>query len=320
MTDGTEESGQELPPVEYAGHPQLGDLEGEFETGTPLPHDGTCLLTAGAANSGKSTFLRAFMHRIWTDERLNLVFRDADGEPLADPELQRWVFEFDRGDFPERTPVGKLQSFFIEFGQQSRSITLSFVDLSGEDYQRIVPESGSERVQAELTEEVEHILTSRSVRKLLVFVTDAKRGRTKKGAPASKEDLDQALYEDMMFFTILNRIHALGVRRIQLLFVASKWDTMVNRNEPPARFFRQRLPKTRATLKRFDNVKVQYLRFSVGEVKRSTLTGEERIARHDPVPVSRVVQWVHVHACGRKLKGYPKLQPSLWDRMKGWVS
>ena len=208
------------------------------DLGPALPKGGTCLLTAGVTNSGKSTLLRALIHRIYTDETVDFAFRDANGGALHDPEIQHWIFDYDVGRFPERTAVGKLQTFFIEFGQGRRAVKLSFADLSGEDYEGVVPARGSETEEAVLDDGIEHILTTRDVKKLIIFVADATRGEK----PESTEERDQALFEDMMFFALLNRIRKLGVQRIRVLFVATKWDRVRERNQPAKRFFSRRLP------------------------------------------------------------------------------
>ena len=281
-----------------------------------LPKGGTCLLTAGVVSSGKTTLLHALIHRIYTDETVDFAFRDANGDALHDPELQHWIFNYDAGHFPAgRTPVGKLQTFFIEFGQGRRAVKLSFADLSGEDYEGVVPARGSEAAEAVLDDGLEHILTTRDVKKLIIFVADGTRGEK----PASTEERDQALFEDMMFFVLLNRIRKLGVRRIRVLFVATKWDRVHERNLSARRFFKRRFPQTRAALRRFHMADVQYIRFSVGEVGKWP-DGKDRIVRHDATPISRVVQWIYSHAAGRPLKGYPPMRRGLWSRLKEWVA
>lgn len=280
------------------------------EAGPALPSGGTCLLVAGATSSGKSTVLRSLIHQLFTDEMVRLEFRDEAGESIQDPVLQEWILEHDRGVFPKGTPLGRLQSYFIEFGRGRKPMSLSLCDMAGEDYQAILPQSGGQHGDTALDEGVEHILTSRGVKKLFVFTADA----TRKGEEGSKEDHLQPLYEDLLFSAILARIHALGVRRIRILIVATKWDAIAQKNQSARAFFRRKLPQTRSRLKQFARADVQYVRYSVGRVAAAA-DGQERIVKHDPMPARRLAQWIHTHGTGRTLKGYPKMRQTLW----GWV-
>lgn len=295
-------------------NPQLVPRTGASAHETPtsvLPKDGACLLVAGATSSGKSTLLRGLIHELYTDDTMHLEFRDGDGEALHDPMLQGWVFEYHRGVFPKGTPVGKLQSFFIEFGQGRQRMNLSLCDMAGEDYQAILPTSGGEAVEMALDEDVEHILTTKSVKKLFVFAADA----TRSGEENSTDDRDQPLYEDMLFSAVLTRMHTLGLRRIRVLFVATKWDAVAHKNQDPRQFFKRKLPQTRSRLNQFVRANVQYLRYTVGQV-RTNADGEAEIARHDRMPVRRLAQWIHTHGTGQTLKGYPAIRQSVWGRLK----
>lgn len=286
------------------------------EEGTILPKDGTCLVTAGAASSGKSTLQRALIHKLFTDEDVRLEFRDGDGEPLHDPELQRWIFDFDRGVFPDRTVWReKFQTFFIEFGQGQRLVRLSFAEISGEHFQALLPGEG--RPAADLGRDLEHVLTTRDVKKLFVFVADS----TRDGNPErSDEDHKQALYEDMMFSELLNQLKQIGLNSIRLLFVAAKWDEVTNRNQAPKRFFQRRFPQTRSMLRRFAKADVKYIRFSVGEVRGPRNGKAAEIVRHDEMYAARVANWIHHHATGRTLRGYPRIGTTLWEKVKVWAA
>ena len=188
----------------------------------PLPRGGHCLFTAGTVGAGKSTFQHALIHRLYKDERIDFTFRNEDGDTYQDPDLQQWIFRFDRGEFPERTPKGALQTFFIEFGQQQRLAKLSFVEISGEHFQAILPQSNQREYAPQLDAELEHILTTQTVGKLFVFIADTTRHNPEQAANDSKDDRDQDLFEDMMFSCLLNRFKVLGLNRIRLLFAATK--------------------------------------------------------------------------------------------------
>ena len=300
-----------------------GDRRDALRTGPPLPRGGSCLVTAGAVGSGKSTLQHALIHRLYKDERIDFSFRNEDGEAHHDPDLQEWIFQFDRGEFPERTQ-GRLQTFFIEFGQQRRPVKLSFAEISGEHFQAILPRSGQPELSPNLAPDLEHILTTKDVKKLFLFVADTTRHAPERASRKSTDDRDQALFEDMLFFALLGRIRELGLSRIKLLFAATKWDKAPNRNLDPERFFRTHFPRTRAALRRFPKAQIQYIRFSIGNVQ--TVEGgpvrgsRVEIEKHDFAPIERVIQWIHTQAAERTLRGYPAIRPTLWEKIKGWAA
>ena len=294
-----------------------------LQAGPPLPRGGSCLFTAGAVRSGKSTLQHALIHRLYRDERIDFSFRNEEGEVLHDPELQEWIFQFDRGEFPERTQ-GRLQTFFVQFGQRGRPVKLSFAEISGEHFQAILPNSGQPELSPNLAPDLEHILTTKDVKKLFLFVADTTRHDPGRALQKSTDDRDQALFEDMLFFALLGRIRELGLSRIKLLFAATKWDEAPNRNLDPERFFRAHFPQTRSALRRFPKAQVQYIRFSIGNVQtveeESNLGSRVEIVKHDFAPIERVIQWIHTHAADRALRGYPAIRPTLWERIKGWAA
>lgn len=295
------------------------DEDGRAAEGALLPKDGACLLSVGVAQSGKSTLQRALIHRLFTDETVQLEFRDGDGNPIQDAELQDWIFQFHRGEFPLRTPA-IMKTFFIEFGRGRRLARLSFAEITGELFQRVLPHDGSREKGEGLGQQLEQIISTPDVKKLFLFVADATRDGAE--ADGAKEDEKQALFEDMMFFGILNEVRKLGVRRIKILFVATKWDAVTRRNQSARQFFQRRLPQTRSVLRQFAKADVQYMRFSVGDVRTRTVDGEtvEVIAKHQPVYAARVLNWIHAGIAGRPLKGYPPVQRTLWDWIKEWVA
>lgn len=290
----------------------------------PLPHGGHCLFTAGAVGAGKSTLQHAIIHCLHCDEGIDLTFRNGDGDAHHDAGLQEWIFRFDRGEFPERTREGTLQTFFVEFGQNRRPVRLSFVEISGEHFQAILPRSDRPDHAPQLAPSLEHILTTRAVKKLFLFVADTTRHDPVANSGESSDDRDQDLYEDMLFSCLLNRIRELGLNRINLLFAAAKWDEAPNRNLDPERFFRRHFPQTRAALRRFPKARVQYIRFTIGTVRTGQPgadgAAQARVAKRDLAPVRRVVQWIYTHATGRALRGYPRVRPTLWERIKGWAA
>lgn len=310
-----------------------GNGEGNGEEGRigpVLPAGGVCLLTAGAVDAGKSTLQRSIIHRLFTDERIDFQLRNAEGEEHQDPRLQDWIFSTDRGEFPKRTQ-GMLETFFIEFGQRRKQVRLSFAEISGEDFERILPKSNGEEggEGGDLRPEIEDILTTESVRKLLVFVADAKRyqtsgrrrNRTADGPEGTeKADVKQARYEDMLFATLLTRIRHLGLKRIRVLFVAAKWDEVKPRNLDPEQFFRRHFPQTRSILKRYEKAETQYIRFSVGTVEKDAEGNARAVMKIDPRPTERVIQWIYTESTGRRLKGYPAMRETWWEKVKRMAS
>ena len=312
--------------TELAGETNAA-AEGEAvrSEGTLLPEGGVCLITAGAVGAGKSTLQRCIIHRLFTDERLDFQLRNADGEEHHDPRLQEWIFRTDRGEFPARTQ-GMLETFFIEFGQRKRSVRLSFAEIAGEHFERILPEREGEE-EGRIIQEVEDILTSQDVQKLIVLVADARRYSTKqKKGQTGEEDgngernREQARYEDMMFAALLAQVRKLGLRKIKLLFVAAKWDEVKPKSLDPERFFRQHFPQTRSVLRRYRKADVQYLRFSVGTVSRNEDGTARAVVRPDPKPAERVVQWIFTQATGRRLKSYPHMKETIWERIMRWAA
>ena len=113
------------------------------------------------------------------------------------------------GEFPERTQ-GNLQTFFIEFGQHGRPVKLSFVEISGEYFQGILPRTGQPDHIPQLAPQLEYILTTKTIKKLFIFVADATRHDAATTSSGSRDERDQALFEDILFSSLLSRIRVLG--------------------------------------------------------------------------------------------------------------
>ena len=318
MTDQGGVNSDIVNPIRVSEDDSLGAI---FDT-PPLPHGGHCLFVVGNVSAGKSTLQHALIHRLYTDERIDLTFRNEAGDTHQDPALQDWIFRFDRGEFPERTPREYFQTFFIEFGQRQILTKLSFVEISGEHFRQILPSSSQRNPAPQLDPKLEHILTTQAVKKFFIFLADTTRHDPAQVPNKSSDDRDQDLYEDMMFSCLLNRLRALGLNRIKILIAATKWDKAPNRNLDPERFFRRHFPGARAALRRFQKAQVQYIRFSIGNVQidESGNSGVSGITKADFVPIERVIQWIHTQATGKSLKGYPAIRPALWEKIKGWAA
>ena len=291
----------------------------------PLPEDGYCLFTTGATSAGKSTFQHAIIHRLYTDEKMNLSFLNEEGKPIQDPDLQEWIFKFDRGEFPERTKKNKFQTFFIKFGQHQRLIKLSFVEIAGEHFEEILARLDELDHKPRLNSNLEQILTTPNLKKLFVFLADATRNDSSNSPIDSENSQHQRLYQDMMFSSLLQYFRILGMSRIKILFAATKWDEVSNRNMNPEKFFRENFPQTRAALRKFPKARVDYLRFSVGQVQIKETSGstdnpKRTISKHDLKPIGCVIHWINYQATGKKLKGYPTIRRTVWQKLFDWAA
>ena len=84
------------------------------------------------------------------------------------------------------------------------------------------------------------------------------------------------------------------------------------------------LSQTRAKLRSFPKAHVQYIRFTIGNVRTRDETSAhqslgQEIVKRDFTPIELVIQWIHTHATGRTLRGYPSIRPTLWERIQGWA-
>lgn len=314
--NGNDETGPTALPGE--------DLPEAERPSIVLPEGGHCLFTVGAVGAGKSTLQHAVIHRLYTDERLALTMHGEETETLDNQDLQEWIFKFDRGEFPNRTPRGRLQKFYVRFGEHKRKrVELSFMEISGEHFEEIIGGEDRNGHGPRLNDELERVLERTDVQKLFVFVSDATRHGGNADRHRSKEAREQALYEDMLFSHLLQRLGELDLKRIKVLFVAAKWDAASERKTGPRRFFKRHFPGTRAMLKQMHKADVKYIRYSIGKVREEETENEGRrayIDRRQTEPTERIVQWIHTEATGRRLKGYPSMHLTLWERIKTWVS
>ena len=293
----------------------------------PLPPDGYCLITAGAVGAGKSSFQNSLIHRLYRDDRIVFNVRNEDGDTYQSPKLQDWILRFDRGDFPSSTSRNLLQAFNIEFGADKRFLAkLSFIEISGEHFQDVLPTpSDPENHSPRLNSSLQSILTTSSVKKIFVFVADSTRYDPKHPSHDSTDERDQPLYQDMLFSCLLNEIRRLGLKRIRLLFIASKWDAVSFPNTSTKKFFQQHFPRTRATLRNFSNTNEYYLQFSVGKIQdvkkednKKNIT--KKIVKHNYSQIDRVIHWIYFQVKDRKLKGYPPVRLTLWEKIKNWAA
>lgn len=276
------------------------------------PMRGHCLVTIGVVGCGKSTLQNALIHRLHTDERVQ--FHMQGGDVAEQQELRDWVYRFDRKELPPRTPVGLLQKFSIEFGQKKRLPRLNFMEISGEEIESILPTDDNPTPR--FNERLEDILLDRNLNKLFVFVSDSSRYQDATG----QTDVDTGkprLYEDMLFNALLLHFKDVGLGKLNILFLAGKWDKVRHQNQDPEKFFKTNFPQTRSTIRYSSgNIKIQYIRFTIGRVHED----ENWILSHDFTPIERVIQWIHQGCTRTPLKGYPRMRPTLWGKIKALVA
>ncbi len=277
-----------------------------------LPSGSNCLITVGAATAGKSVLQHALIHRLWKDDRITLDFWNIDAGLSQDQEkdsiLMEWVKRFDDGELPPRTPKGNFDTFSIEFGEiKKKPVKISFVEISGEHFTDVLPKPDNTNHEPSLAPELIRLLTDRKTKKYFIFVADTARQL------GNAENTDQ----DILFDRLLKEFKKLKLKRIRVLFVASKWDLMNNNNISPKQFFGKNFPNSKATLANYPGAKIQYIRFTIGQVETTDGdAGTAKILVRDLDPISRVVQWIYNNATGRRLRHYPPIRETLWEKIK----
>ena len=280
-----------------------------------IPAGSNCLFT-GTVSAGKSTLQHALVHRLWKDDRIRLQFWDMQSglpqEQKQDGVLMDWVVKFDRGELPKRTPKDTFDTFSVEFGvAKGKQIKLSFVEISGEHFDDVLPKPDQPDHEPDLMPEMVRLLTNKRINKYFVFVADTDR----------QLDAKATLQQDTLFSRVLEEFKSLKLRRIRVLFLAAKWDQVANKNLHPRQFFRRHFPNSMAALRDYRGARVQYIRFTIGQVAPPAGDGGAlQILQRDLEPVERVINWVYFHVTGKRIPGYPLVNETLWERIKRLAS
>lgn len=281
-----------------------------------IPAGNNCLFTVGTVSAGKSTLQHALVHRLWKDDRIKLQFWDMQSglpqEQKQDGVLMDWVIKFDRGELPRRTPKDTFETFSVEFGMaKGKQVKLSFVEISGEHFEDMLPKPDQPDHEPRLKSEMVRLLTEKKINKYFVFVADTDR----------QLDAKATFQQDTLFSRILEEFKRLKLRRIRVLFLAAKWDQVDNKNLHPRQFFSRHFPNSMAALRDYRGAKVQFIRFTIGELAPAADDGSAlQILRRDFEPVERVIQWVYFHTTGRRLQHYPPINETLWEKIKRLAS
>jgi hypothetical protein len=276
---------------------------------------GNFVFTVGSVASGKSTLQNFLVHRLHVDENIHFDRTSSDGNTVSEAYLNAWVQNIAAGFLPDRTRKGVLREFNVRFGQRGRpSLDFSFIEIAGEDIRSIVP-SASQK-QPRLHEHLERYLRQKGVNKRFVFVSDSSRNRLGKGR----------FEEDLLFDTLIRYLLSdtgIGLKTLNLLFIAAKWDVVRNEYKSDAQYFRTNFPQTRSTIKSSPRIRASYMPFSVGEVVLEKRESGESVARLKSIErryVELLINWIYHTFTGRELKGYPKVTVSFWDRVRDYFA
>ena len=201
---------------------------------------GNFLFTVGSVASGKSTLQNFLVHRLHVDENIHFDRTSRDGKTASEAYLNAWVHNIAAGYLPERTQKGVLREFNVRFGQRGRpNLDFSFIEIAGEDIRSIVPTA--EQQQPKLNDHLERYLRQGGVNKRFLFISDASRNRLGRGT----------FEEDVLFDTLIRYLLSdtgIGLKNLNILFIAAKWDVVQNEYKSDRQYFRTNFPQTRSTI------------------------------------------------------------------------
>ena len=276
---------------------------------------GNFLFTVGSVASGKSTLQNFLVHRLHVDENIHFDRTSSDGNTASEAYLNAWVQNIAAGYLPERTHKGVLREFNVRFGQRGKpNLDFSFIEIAGEDIRSIVPTA--EHKQPRLHEHLERYLRQGGVNKRFLFVSDASRNRLGKGR----------FEEDVLFDTLIRYLLSdtgVGLRKLNLLFIAAKWDVVQNEYKSDRQYFQTNFPQTRSTIKASPKIHASYMPFSVGTVVVERRENGEAVSRLKAVEkryAELLISWIYHSFTQRHLKGYPRVTLSFWDRIKDYFA
>jgi len=115
----------------------------------------------------------------------------------------------------------------------------------------------------------------------------------------------------------------IGLRNLNILFIAAKWDVVQNEYKSDRQYFRTNFPQTRSTIMSSPRIRAQYLPFSVGEVVLEKRESGESIARLKSIEkryVEYLISWIYQSFTQRQLKGYPNVKVGLWGKIKNFLA
>lgn len=279
---------------------------------------GNYIFTVGDVSCGKTTLQNILIYRLWTNESIIFEYAHSRGDHRHNALLNDWVTSFAQGEFPERTNKGLLQEFNVSFGQSKRKpVKMNYLEISGEDIKSIVP--GLTTQKPALNSQLNQYLKLDKINKRFIFVSDCE-------LHASGQSNQAGLAEDILFNELLEYLaspHGIGLKRINILFVAAKWDLVKDQYHGGAEeYFRRHFPQTRAFAKR-PGIHAAYIPFTIGTVDLQEEEGgrmTQRIKSLENRYVDLMIQWIYNSYTGHSLLGFPKIVPTYLDRLKSFVA
>ena len=277
--------------------------------------EGNFIFTVGNVSCGKSTLQNVLIYRLWGDPNIAFDYANRDGNHVHDAILNQWVQNLSAGQLPDRTRQGILQEFNIRFGMRgSVPLSLNFLEISGEDIKSILPSLKS-HIAPRINGQLERYLHQKKVNKRFLFISDASQHM------AGSVDRKGHLSEDILFNELLKYLlsaSGANLRKLDILFVVSKWDLVKGQYTSIEEYFKRNFPQTLAVT-RSDRIKATFLPFSVGVLELVTDDNgarAERIVSLERAYIDRVIQWVYSSFTGSSLKALPRIAPTRWQRIK----
>ena len=303
VTDETDTRRTNYEAVEYEVDPSKID-----------GRSGNFLFTVGSPSSGKSTLQSYLVYRLWSHANVSFDYSNADGNNHHDVILNGWVQNFANGYLPKRNPQGILQEFNVRYGQSGRpTVAFNFIEISGEDIKSIVPTVNGNEPQ--LHPLLEQYLRLGGTRKRFLFISDASNNR------AGSMGETKALEEDVLFDHLIRYLVSdIGVKlkRLEILFVATKWDVVSHEYQSERAYFDANFPQTQSRVRNSRKIRAAYMPFSVGEVYH-TADGDEQIPMVRSLNkryVDILINWIFHSFTQRPLKGFPKIKATIWDKVR----
>lgn len=276
---------------------------------------GNYVFTVGNVGSGKSTLQNLLIYRLWSKEDIVLEYANQDGDHRHDKLLDVWSTSIKRGELPERTKEKTLQEFSVHITQgRRRPLKFSFLEISGEDIKSIVPTLDKDVKPKIYKPLVDYLKTKkRRINKRFIFVSDCSENR--KNEHSASESSEDHLFKHLLTYMLSN--NGLNIKRLDILFVASKWDLVNGEYRSAEQYFRKNFPQTRGMLNS-DKVQVSYIPFSIGDLDTENVNGKivQKIVSLESKYIDYVIQWIYSSFTGNDLIGLPKVKISFWDRVK----
>jgi len=281
---------------------------------------GNYIFTVGNVSSGKTCFQNMLISRLWNKKDIEFNFSAKRDSNSHDASLLMWVKSFLNGKLPDRTKAGMLQEFNVSIGQKKRpTLNLNFLEISGEDIIDIMP-SVDGHEEAQFNPQLTRYLKNKKINKRFVFVSDCTAN--KKGSYGLDGVHEDALFH--RFISFLRDKEGAGLERINILFVAAKWDEVHRDYENPRDYFNKNFGQTLSALgnKKIDSV---YMPFSIGTIEMKS--NDDDLGVTEPVITSfeykyvdYFIQWVYFSYMKKSLKGLPISNKSWLDMIIEFLS